>query len=885
MLLVYDTATDISTKLEEGSVSIDEQMSNRKSTAKFTTLNQKVSQGKSVYIYEALELRQSSNSGTDLLYVTDTYPECFKFAAGDEIIVDIKGAGERKYTVLAVSDANRTIQLTTNLLANVVKDTTMVGRLIYGGVVQKNPEKELGNTGTFEYDISCVDWGNLLDRKVVVQEYQSQYSREIIGRICYNFVSFDSQLNLDDFESAWTQSAQGLAMADETTDRIHMTKSQKTGTSGAGTGIWTKTITSADISAYTHVRFWWKEGATYGGLVSSLKLRLGTDASNYFEYTLTNYGSAFEDCWNFESVKLTEYSSSTGSPDLAAVEWMQILVGCSGAIATGNLRFDHIFASTGNFTLQNVARGSVKYTDLRVGYRRPSSVIDDMAKQQSLFWNIDYERDIHLFASTTTAARFNLTDSSLNFAKLNIETDISKLANRVIVRGAEAPSGDLYTQNVSADGAQTSFTLDYKPQTLTMTVAGTPQTLGVEGFVDEATVQWVYNFNEKVVRKTSGTSTPGAGAAIVFTYYPYTPIRVQVTSPASIAAMQALTGGDGVYDSAAINDASLSSFIDARTRGQAEINDRANAVQTATFETDWDGLKSGSYIHITDTSRGVDADFLIQKVSWKQQYKDRFKYNVTASTTLFGIIEFLQMLLKKLDKIDVSTSELVDTIVNADETITITGAVSSTAADKKVYAALKKKKVFDFVGLSGSNASGGVLKATDGIGRAGVRSDFYITFSGTETGSAAIDTAARHSNGTALKLTTAVGGNGNELEARLINKLDAVANTVYTIEAWIEIQTALSNVGTGGGFRLLIKEYDSSGSLLATNTIFSAKTAVQDFNRLSATFTSNASTAKIDVVVSLYRAIGSAWITDIILTPATAETATLPGIASFCQAT
>lgn len=69
---------------------------------------------------------------------------------------------------------------------------------------------------------------------------------------------------MDDFQSARSQGGVGLAMTNDTTDRIQGTNSQQTGTSGAGTATWTKTLgATVDISDMTDVRLWHKTGEFY----------------------------------------------------------------------------------------------------------------------------------------------------------------------------------------------------------------------------------------------------------------------------------------------------------------------------------------------------------------------------------------------------------------------------------------------------------------------------------------------------------------------------------------------------------------------------------------------------------------------------------------------
>lgn len=58
---------------------------------------------------------------------------------------------------------------------------------------------------------------------------------------------------------------------------------------------------------------------------------------------------------------------------------------------------------------------------------------------------------------------------------------------------------------------------------------------------------------------------------------------------------------------------------------------------------------------------------MIQKVNYTAKTPDFWSYTVIASTTLFGIQEFLQLLFKKIDRFEVDINELVDIIETIDE--------------------------------------------------------------------------------------------------------------------------------------------------------------------------------------------------------------------------
>lgn len=65
---------------------------------------------------------------------------------------------------------------------------------------------------------------------------------------------------------------------------------------------------------------------------------------------------------------------------------------------------------------------------------------------------------------------------------------------------------------------------------------------------------------------------------------------------------------------------------------------------------------------------------------------------MTASSTLFGITEFLQLLLKQRDKFEFDVTELVDVIEPMDETIQITEAYNLSKAQTTFRAGVVNQK-------------------------------------------------------------------------------------------------------------------------------------------------------------------------------------------------
>lgn len=193
----------------------------------------------------------------------------------------------------------------------------------------------------------------------------------------------------------------------------------------------------------------------------------------------------------------------------------------------------------------------------------------------------------------------------------------------------------------------------------------TAKTVGIENLVDETTVDYVSNFNEKSIRATDSEATLDPGEFLLFSYNEIIPIRVQVSDPASISTMKALIGGDGIFDGAVITDKSLDSTTGARARAQAEIDQWANPIVNINFTTDFEGLRAGQLISINDTNKSINDTFMIQKV--KTVFRNGFdypQYQVTAASTIFGIIEYFQSLSTAIDDRLIDEDEVIDQIVS-----------------------------------------------------------------------------------------------------------------------------------------------------------------------------------------------------------------------------
>lgn len=473
----------------------------------------------------------------------------------------------------------------------------------------------------------------------------------------------------------------------ENDERIEGNNCLKLRMSGAGTGTLEKTLDSAvDCSEMDKVRFWHYVGNT--DKLTGLTLKIGTDSSNFYEFDCEHIES---ECWHYESFNFDE-ATITGSPSKTTIGWARFEWAVTGAVGIGDLRVDCLFGAQGGFTIKNTDRGTVKLYDYRVQYQKPSVAIEKMAKTANWFWYVDYFKDIHFFSQgNAIEAPFSITDTSENFGNLTITADISSLKNRQVVRGGKAVAENYYTQNYATDGVAESWMLDYPPKDVHIyedrlgTGTFTERTVGVANLNDASDYDYLFDFNGQTIQRGSADIMPADGI-LQTKYLPYKPIRVRVEDNESIEAMQALTGGDGIYDGAAITDETLLTWEDARTRAKAEINAYKNPIVTITFITEKEGLQSGQLLTVVNTKHGINGQYLIQSITATEQGDGSFNFSVTASSTLFGITEFLQLIFNRSNKVLIDTTEVVDIIKDLDEEIELGEQYRLTLAPGVFYA-------------------------------------------------------------------------------------------------------------------------------------------------------------------------------------------------------
>lgn len=328
---------------------------------------------------------------------------------------------------------------------------------------------------------------------------------------------------------------------------------------------------------------------------------------------------------------------------------------------------------TSGFTTTNVKGDTITVGSIKFNYEQVTRAITQLADQISWDWYVDADKDIHFFDEETNTAPFNLDDNSGNFEwnSLEINQTVLNLKNHVFVRGgeykkaiSEANSVDKYT----GDGTRATFQLAYRYDSITVKKNGVVQTIGTDQQTDPATVDILYNFNEKFIKFTTA---PANGDTIVVFGDAFIPIIASVRDNASIA-----TYGEFQH---AVVDKSITSVNEAQSRAKAELKKFAESVFEAQFKTTKAGLRTGQKITLNSAIRGINKSFMINRITARARGSDHLEYEVRMIAS--GEVTFTDIMVGLLgqDKknIVIATNEVLQRLEMLPETLTLADVLSS----------------------------------------------------------------------------------------------------------------------------------------------------------------------------------------------------------------
>lgn len=333
---------------------------------------------------------------------------------------------------------------------------------------------------------------------------------------------------------------------------------------------------------------------------------------------------------------------------------------------------------TTGFTTNNVKSASFNISTIKFNYEQVTRAFTQLAEQIGWDWYVDPDKDIHFFDRESASAPFQLDDigGKFEWKTLELNQTVINLKNHIFVRGGE------YNKNYTAtttpdvykgDGTRTVFPLAYGYDNVTVDKNGVAQTIGVDQKDDPATVQVLYNFNEKFVRFATA---PLATDTIKIYGDAQIPIIAAVRDQISISTY-------GEFQQAII-DKSIKSTAEAQSRAKAELDKYSMNVWEGRFKTTQKGLLCGQKLTINSTLRNINKNFKITRVVGKARGNDHMEYEVFLLAS--GQVTFTDMMVGLLtaDKknIEIASNETLQRLEQFSEIITIAETLTPTKRSK-----------------------------------------------------------------------------------------------------------------------------------------------------------------------------------------------------------
>ena len=152
-----------------------------------------------------------------------------------------------------------------------------------------------------------------------------------------------------DATTGWTASGVATATAVDSTRYVEGTGSIMLGASGAGTATYEHTFTAVDMTGTKKFRLYFWRPLSLASKASAVKIRVGSDSSNYYEWDLDVATTEYFGKWREEELNVfsggasgVDLGSTVGSPDIANIDYLAVVVTATAAITSGDILIDDI---------------------------------------------------------------------------------------------------------------------------------------------------------------------------------------------------------------------------------------------------------------------------------------------------------------------------------------------------------------------------------------------------------------------------------------------------------------------------------------------------------------------------------------------------------------
>jgi len=261
--------------------------------------------------------------------------------------------------------------------------------------------------------------------------------------------------------------------------------------------------------------------------------------------------------------------------------------------------------------------------------------LDELAELSGFYWNVDKDKKLNFQPVDSAAAPFSLTATNRPYRQIRFQENRGNFINQVFVRAGSRVDEEDIVEVQKGDGEKRAFLVSAPvgaPPTVEVDTGSgySTQTVGVNGIGADS--QWYYNTGTPVIVQDPDETVLSATDKIRVTFKGRYPIIVSATDDASVVERNSVEGNLGVYQKV-VDALDVESQEEAQQRAESVLRQYSRARLTCSYTTDTGGLVAGQSQLIDLPEHGIDARFLIEKVSASMLDDGTLRYNVQAAAT------------------------------------------------------------------------------------------------------------------------------------------------------------------------------------------------------------------------------------------------------------
>jgi len=358
----------------------------------------------------------------------------------------------------------------------------------------------------------------------------------------------------------------------------------------------------------------------------------------------------------------------------------------------GNIVKDIVSSYTSGFTTVNTQLTGYTIPSIKFNYQPPTKCLQKIAQLIGWDWYIDPSKDVHFFQGDVdngagdTAAPFSLDDTSgnLEWPTIDLTQNSQNLKNSVYVIGATYKK--TYTATSAIDvyktvAGQTTYPLvyPYDKTTLTVTLDGAAQTVGIYGQDDPSGFDALYSNSSGGPAFVVLTADPGARHTLAVFGDADVPILGYSGDSASIATY-------GEFQDTIV-DKQITTYQEAQQRAIAEVIQYGQPIDDLKFNTLKTGLMIGQSITLNSTLLGINVTLTIKRIQAVGYSPTQLEYQVEAiGGDKVSYIDLMAVLLEQeLNQNSVDDSTVLQVLVRITESITISDSTPTVSISTGPY--------------------------------------------------------------------------------------------------------------------------------------------------------------------------------------------------------